>query len=70
MQRLLGALMDALHDVHQLKQFYYDPLLEKLNLAKPLMDREQLDLVFAGTDELQEVFDMVLTSFLKELYSG
>jgi hypothetical protein len=43
--------MDSLHDIHQLKQFYYTPLLDKLNLAKPLMKRADLDLVFAGSDE-------------------
>jgi alpha-tubulin suppressor-like RCC1 family protein len=50
-QKLLAALMDSLHDIHKLQQFYYQPLLDKLNLAKPLMSRADLDLVFAGCDE-------------------
>ena len=62
--------MDSLHDIHQLKQKYYGPLLEKLNLAKPLMARADLDLVFAGADELQEVLDYVLTQFSRELHAG
>ena len=52
---IIGELMLMLEDLREINLTYYQPLLEKLNLAKPLMSREELEIVFPNIDAMAEV---------------